>query len=209
MRITIILAAFIVTIPGIAHAESFEKQFKRYMALTPQHFVETATLIDDRMETTAVITTQNGFQIKQGLLKRVNDDGFFRAFIDKKTGKTRYQLYHTLTYAGDWVYFEQVNYEGVTEVQSKPLDVVSREVGNCSEILGCFKNETVAFDVEEETLRRVAAGYDPSGKGTSGWLYRLKAKNGVNRDEGMSPAEAAGILSAVDLYKTKVGFTRQ
>ena len=198
-----------LAMPGIVHAESMEKQFKRYMALTPQHFVETATLIDDRMETTAVITTQNGFQIKQGLLKRVNNDGFFRAFIAKKTGKTRYQLYHTLTYVGEWVYFEQVNYEDVSEVQSKPLDVVSREVGYCSQILGCFKNETVAFDVEEETLRRVAASYDPSGKGTSGWLYRLKAKNGVNRDEGMSPAEAAGILSAVDSHKTKLGLALQ
>jgi hypothetical protein len=179
------------------------------MALTPDHFQKTATVKDDYLETVAVITTEPGFKIKRGLVGMVNDDGYFRARIDKKAGNTTYQLYQYYNYVGDWAFFETVNYEGVTEVQSAPLEILSREVGSCSQMFGCFKREVVAFAVPEAVLRRVAAGYDPSGKGISGWKFRLKAKTGVQRDEGMSPAEAAGILNAVTAYKRARGLPLQ
>lgn len=192
-----------------ASAASLEKQFKQYMALTPEHFEKGATIKDDSMEVVAVITTEPSFKIKRGLLGMVNDDNFFRAFINKKTGETSYQLYQYITYVGDWAFFETANYEGRTEVETTPLDVIGREVGTCSQMLGCFKREVVAFDVDELVLRRVAAGYDPSGKGTTGWKFRLKAKTGIQRDEGMSPAEAAGILNAVEAYKRARGLPLQ
>lgn len=201
----VMVAALAIMSTSSAHAERLEKQFKKYMALTPDHFVETATLTDDRLETVATITTQDGFKIKQGLLGIVNDDHFFRAFIDKKSGTVTYQLYQSMRYVGDWAFFEQVNYEGVDDIQSKPLTVVARDVGTCSQLLGCFKTESVAFEVEEAVLQRVAAGYDSSGQGKSGWLFRLKAKSGASRDEGIAPAEAAGILKAVALYKANNG----
>jgi hypothetical protein len=175
------------------------------MALTPEHFEKGATIKDDSMEEVAEDTTEPGFKINRGLLGMVNDDNFFRAFINKKTGETSYQLYQYITYVGDWAFFETANYEGRTEVETTPLDVIDREVGTCSQMLGCFKREVVAFDVDERVLRRVAAGYDPSGKGTTGWKFRLKAKTGIQRDEGMSPAEAAGILNAVAAYKRSRG----
>jgi hypothetical protein len=200
-----VCATALVVSSGQAWAASIEKQFKEYMALTPEHFQRSATVKDDSMETIAVITTEPGFKIKRGLLGMVNDDNFFRAFIDKKTGKTNFQLYEFINYVGEWAFFETANYEGLTEVQSTTLDVLSREVGSCSQMLGCFKREVVAFDVDEAVLRRVASGYDPSGKGTAGWKFRLKAKTGVQRDEGISPAEAAGILNAVEAYKKAHG----
>lgn len=192
-----------------ANAASLEKQFKQYMSLTPDHFEKGATIKDDNLEVVAVITTEPGFKIKRGLLGLVNDDNFFRAFVNKKTGETSYQLYQYINYVGEWAFFETANYEGKTEVETAPLTVISREVGTCSQMLGCFKSEIVAFDVDEKVLRRVAAGYDPSGKGTSGWRFRLKAKTGVQRDEGMSPAEAAGILHAVSAYKRTRGLPEQ
>jgi hypothetical protein len=186
-------------------AASIEKQFKQYMALKPDHFHKNVEIKDDNLETVAVITTEPGFRVKRGLLGMVNDDNFFRAFVDKKTGVTTYQLYQYVTYVGDWAFYEIVNYEGLTDVQSVPLDVLSREVGTCSQMLGCFKREVVAFNVDEAVLRRVALAYDPTGKGTTGWLFKLKAKTGVERNEGMSPAEAAGILNAVAAYKKSRG----
>jgi hypothetical protein len=200
-----VCAIALLVCSGLASAASIEKQFKQYMALTPEHFQNGATVKDDSLETVAVITTEPGYQIKRGLLGLVNDDNFFRAFVDKKTGKATYQLYEYITYVGDWAYFETANYEGVTEVQSVPLDILSRDVGTCSQMLGCFKREVVAFDVDEAVLRRVATLYDATGKGTAGWRFRLKAKSGVQRDEGMSPAEAAGILNAVAAYKKTHG----
>ena len=72
-------------------------------------------------------------------------------------------------------------------------------------MFGCFKKEIVAFNVDEAVLRRVASLYDPSGKGVTGWKFRLKSKTGIQRDEGISPAEAAGILNAVEAYKRARG----
>lgn len=135
-----------------ASAASLEKQFKKYMALPPEHFEKSATVKDDDMEIVATITTEPGFKIKQGLIGLVNDDNFFRAFVNKKTGETSYQLYQYVTYVGDWAFFETVNYEGLTEIESTALTVIDREVGTCSQMIGCFKTETMAFDVAEEVL---------------------------------------------------------
>lgn len=188
-----------------AHAASVEKRFKEYMALTPDHFQKTASIKDDDLEVTATITTEPGYQIKNGLLHLVNDDYFFRAFVDKKTGEAKYQLYEYMTYVGEWANFETVNYEAFGGLTSAPLDVLSREVGSCNQFVGCFKREVVAFTVDEQLLRALAAMYDPTGKGTAGWRFRLKAKSGAQRDEGMAPAEAAGILNAVAAYRKTHG----
>ncbi len=50
------------------------------ISLTPEHFRDTATVKDDVLETTAVISTENGY-VERGFA-----DDFLRAFIDKKTG---------------------------------------------------------------------------------------------------------------------------
>jgi hypothetical protein len=188
--------------PALAEKpKKIPKQYQQLMALTPEQFRTSATLKDDDLETVATITTQPGWQQKDGLLKIVNSDEYFRAFIDKKTGKTTFQVYKYVRYYGDWAFFQTVNHETPSGPISQELNVISRDVGTCNKYLGCEHTETFGFNVDETLLRQIAAKYVAGQSVTSVWRFRLKAKSGVQRDEAFVPAEVAGLLAAVDSYK--------
>jgi len=173
------------------------KQVLRALSLTPEHFQATSTLKDDSLETVATITTLAGFQYKRGLLKIVHDDNFLRAFIDKKSGETRFQLYQIISYGGSWRFYSTANYETLEGPKSVDLTVVDRDV-SCSRY-GCSYTEHVAFDVEGSLLRTVAEKYRPNEEIV--WRFKFKSKAGTEWPDGLLPAEAAGLLAAVDAYK--------
>jgi hypothetical protein len=126
--------------------------------MTPGDFQRTATLKDDPLDTTAQISTQPGFEEKRGLLKFVWYDNFLRAFIDKKTGATQFQVYQYISHGGSWRFYQSANYEAPNGPESQPVTVINRSVDSCS-TYGCSYTEHIGFEVPEVLLRWVAARY--------------------------------------------------
>lgn len=76
-----------------------EPQVRQLAGLDKEHFYSTVTTKDGELDTSAILSTENGWQLKQGLIGIVWDDSFIRAFIDKSTGFVRFQVY-TISYYG-------------------------------------------------------------------------------------------------------------
>lgn len=205
MRLTWIwLAASGTLVLGApAVAQKLSKQAQQLIALTPADFQRTATLKDDPLDTTAQISTQPGFQEKRGLLKLVWYDNFLRAFIDKKTGATDFQVYQYITYSGSWHFYQTANFETPTGPESREVTVISRNVDSCSAYGGCSFTEHVGFNVSEELLRSIAARY--SAAPGSIWRFKFGSKAGGDWQDGMANAEVAGLLAAVDQYRATRG----
>lgn len=190
-------------IPAVAQTsaeeriEPREKQLAILRSLTPLHFAQTSAVHDDDLETTAVITTQPGYRDRGGFTDRVRSDNFLRAFIDKRTRSVRFQVYQTLTYSGSWRQFRSVNYATSKGPVSAPVDELAHDIEGCYSGL-CSFTDTLGFDVPESTLRALADQY-VTGKSPF-WRFRFQAKNGVNWEDRMLPAEAAGLLMKVDAY---------
>jgi hypothetical protein len=200
---TICLAVTLLTIASTANAGA-KKQLERAAALTPAHFQETATIKDDNLDVTATITTEKGLSETKGLLRVVWDDNFLRAFINKKNGTVKYQLYQFITYGPDWRNYYGVNYLSPTgEIEQADLTLISKDVGRCSARNGCDLTESFGFSISEQFLRAYAAKYDPN-KPTV-WSFKFKAKNGNEWRDAMLTAEISGLLSAVDDYKRAHG----
>lgn len=196
-----------IAVTGCA-ATTRESQIQTALSLTKEHFRNTATIKDDSLDTVATINTVNGFQEKRGLLGIVWDDNFLRAFIDKKSGKTSFQLYQAIYYQGSgWSFFQTVNFETPSGPQSKPVTVIKRDV-DCtgSRYSGCTYVEHVAFDADESLLRTIAAKYSPGQ--SSGWKFKFIAKSGRDYNDGMLPAEIAGFLDRVDEYLAAKGLAQ-
>jgi len=180
---------------------SVQEQASQLVLLTPEHFRDTATLKDDPLDTTAIITTEPGWKETKGLLKVVWNDEFLRVFVDKRTGAATFQVYTYVAYfAPGWHFYQTANYatpSGPTEV---PVDVIDRHVIDCdAQAGGCDYSESVGFDVTEPFLKAIAATYSP-GAGNP-WLFKLNAKSGDEYKDGLMPAEIAGCLMAVDAYR--------
>lgn len=168
---------------------------------TPEHFYATATIKNAYLDTTATITTQNGFQEKHGLLGIVWDDNFLRGIIDKKTGQTTIQLYQVLSYRGaGWRFYQSANYENVNGPTATPLTVIGRNV-DCTGARygGCTYTEHVAFTVPEPLLREIAQKYSPGA--LTGWRFKFNPKAGEDFDAFMLPAEIIGFLRRLDEFR--------
>lgn len=185
-----------------------EAQIKTAISLTKEHFMNTATVKDDSLDTVATITTVNGLQAKHELLEIEWEDNFLRAFIDKNTGKTSFQLYQVISYRrSGWAFFQTVNFETPSGPQSKPVTVINRDV-DCtgSRYSGCTYIEHIAFDVDESLLRTYAARYSPGQ--FVGWNFKFTDSYGNDCKDGMLSSEIAGLLDKVDEYLNGKGFTR-
>jgi len=189
-----------------ANKAKIPKQFQQLFAMTTDDFAAKITIKDDYLETSAEISTVNGWQQKDGILKVVNSDQFFRAFVNKKTGNVTYQVYQFVYYYGDWAFFNVVNFETPEGPVQKELTIINRDVLECTQYLGCRHVEHVGFDVDEKLLRTAASNYRPGA--LEAWRFRLKGKSGVQRDEGFVAAEIVALLQAVDKYKMEKGLMK-
>lgn len=201
------LFALCVLVPAMAGAaDKLPKQAQKLLAMTPTDFANSAELKDDSLEVTATITTQPGFQEKRGLLKIVWNDNFLRAFVDKKTGAATYQLYQRIAYAGSgWKFYQLANYETPTGPKSVEVLKIGTNVDcSMSNIMGgCTYTETIAFPVDVDLLKTIAASYAPGVIGA--WRFKFKSQSGEDYTDGMVPAEVAGLLQAVANYRTAKG----
>jgi hypothetical protein len=193
------LAAMAIVSAGPAVAQKPSKQLQRLLALTPADFQRTATLKDDSLDTVAQISTEPGFQEKRGLLKIVWNDNFLRAFIDKKTGATVFQVYQYISYQGSWHFYTTANFETPSGPESIPVTVINRNVNSCSAYLGCSFTEHIGFEVPENLLRSVAAQY--AAKPDMIWRFKFGSQAGGDWQDGMVAAEVVGLLAAVDQYR--------
>ena len=167
------------------------------LSLTMEHFRDTATVKDDPVDAVTTISTENGFAVHTGPMRMVWNDEYLRGVIDKKTGQKSFQVYAWMIYGGRWRTYESVNYQTPTGPKLVPAIQIGKETANCA-VGDCIYTERVAFPVDEDLLRQLAAGNVP-GRPTI-WAYKFIAKTGPDYAGGLSSAEIAGLLAKIDEY---------
>jgi len=168
--------------------------------LTETHFRETATVKDDDLENVATISTVYGWQSQPGIIAGRLSDTYLRAFIDKKSGHTEFQVYTWLRYPGDWRDYQQVNYQTVNGLRTAALTTIGHTGVDCSlHAVGCIYMDQLGFDISERDLRQLHSAY--GSMPSHPWRFKLKAVNGADFDAEITIAEIGGLLSKVDEYR--------
>ena len=193
---------------SLAHATSASPAFqlpKKVAAMTPDQFKARTTLSDDALDTVAVLSTEGAFKHRRGgPIGTVFEDNFIRAFVDKKTGATTFQVHQWVRYNRGWRNYYQANFATPAGPVATDVVVIGRNAGLCpdSEIVAdCWLTEHFWFPVDESTLRAAAVG-SRLREGES-WRFKFKAQRGSDRHDALSRAEIAGLLAAVDAYKAR------
>jgi membrane-associated protease RseP (regulator of RpoE activity) len=81
-----------------------------------------------------------------------------------------------------------------------PATQIGKEAVNCP-VGDCTYTEHIAFPVDEDMLRRLAAQYIPGKPAV--WKYQIAAKSGPDFSGGLSTAEIAGFLARLDAYRNE------
>jgi len=188
----------------IAGAPAFARPDKRLAAMTPERFQAAAVTDEDPLEFETVISTERGHRRDRAAKGTIDSHVHLQAAIDRKSGATRYEVRQELRYFGPRRAYHAVNFAAEDGVAQTPLAIARHGADMCpnAEINGeCVLTKTIAFPVEESLLRQLAARYgsDPA----AGWRFKLKDRTGRDIDGGIVPAEAAGLLLAVDAYRAR------
>jgi hypothetical protein len=167
------------------------------LALTMEHFRDTATVKDDPVDAITTISTENGYAEHKGPMRMVWNDEYLRSVIDKKTGQKSFQVYAWIIYGGRLRSYETADYQTPAGPKSVPAIQIGKEMANCA-VGECLYTERMAFPVDEALLRQLAAA-SVQGKPTI-WAYKFIAKTGPDYAGGLSSAEIAGLLAKIDEY---------
>jgi len=196
MKLKLRIAALAATIVlGSTLGTAYAKD-PALLSLTMEHFRDTATVKEDP-QGDATISTEKGFAEHTGPMRMVWKDEFLSSVIDKKTGQKSFQVDAWIVYSGSWRSYDTASYQTTNGPRSVPATKMGKEAANCA-VGDCTYTERIAFTVDEELLRRLAAGYAP-GKPAL-WAYKFIAKTGPDFAGGLSSAEIAGLLAKVDEF---------
>ncbi|HLN48979.1 MAG TPA: PDZ domain-containing protein [Steroidobacteraceae bacterium] len=165
------------------------------LSLNMEHFRDTATVKIDPTDAVTTITTENGYVEHTGLMRMVWNDEYLKGVIDKKTGQKSFQVYASIVYGGNQRSFATATYQAAGGTQSVPVTAVSAEVTGCA-VGDCTYTERIAFPVDEEYLRQLAAAYVPGRAAL--WHFKVIPKSGPAYAGQISNAEIVGFLTKVD-----------
>jgi hypothetical protein len=193
----------VAVLVGCAAGTSVDVSGDKIFALTDAYFRDGVKVGDDPLDLDAEFMTPSIIERRTAGFWRM--DAALRGFISKKTGAMRFQAYQMFRYYGDdWDYFNAATIAtptGPEAVQVYPLshyrDCEDREQG----VRLCLFSQDFAFDIDESVLRRLASAYGAPDAPESALHYRLRSQGGDAYNGIIPPAEAKGLLDAMDRYK--------
>jgi hypothetical protein len=202
MRKLILAGILAAAVPGIALADS--QPPKKLLAMSPDAFHAATTLQDDPLEFHATFSTQKAHREGWGVFRSDGHDNHLRAIVDKRTGATRYEVRTKVRYYGSERAYRTAHFSTAAGLQAAPLTLQRDGQDPCAtndnnNNFNCALTKTIAFELDEPAVRAIAAQYRTGGQ--QGWAFKLKDDNGADIRTAIVPAEAAGLLRAVDSYR--------
>jgi hypothetical protein len=193
MKLRIAALASFVALSLIANIANGKDS--KLLSLTMEHFRDTATVKDDLAAGTTTITTEKGFVVRTGPMRMVWNDEYLKGVTDRTTGEKSFQVVVMSIYSGNRRSYETANYPWATGPKSTPVTQIRTQREACA-VGDCVYTDYIAFSVDEEGLRQLAAGY-VAGK-PSIWAFKITTKPGPDYSGGLSNAEIAGFLAKMD-----------
>ena len=202
MKLLVLLSLAFLLQPAVVAAQNdrLDRHRERLSRLTAEDFAEDISIRDDDLEIIATIDTSEGYRVRGGFFSTERTDNFLRSTINKQTGETHYLLYQTITYTSlpqRWRWYERANYQSPNGLSTARLESVTREVVSCVSRDLCVFREDFVLRLTEEAVRWIA-NHEPG----EFWRFRFVANDGEDWDDILAPAEAAGLLIAVDNYRS-------
>lgn len=130
---------------------------------------------------------------------------YLRARIDRQSLKPTVQIVVKETYI-DFSYRNPISAKFVSAAGPKSAEVTRIDqnvICNLRDLLErkCTHQETVAFDIDIDTLRQAAAAYKPGER--KAWTFQVVAQSGHARDLSLSHAEFLALTEALDGFLAK------
>jgi hypothetical protein len=188
-------AAFCALASSPVAAEKLTKADRIAIASSPEQVAAKVEVKNEPLDIVISVSTEPFTPKKLSGWNPYGADKFLRAFIDKKTGTAKFQIYFWTSYLGnDWQFLTALNYETPAGPVQAKAERLSGDV-SCGRI-GCNYMEHLIADIPESILREASQGAEA---GTDDqWGFRIYAKQAEPLTTSFLKTEIAGLLIVVD-----------
>lgn len=190
---------------SIAAAPALAGELPRKLrAMTPEAFGAATAIRHDPLARTTTFSTEPGHVPgRASPIRHLLSDNHLRAVVDWRTGAVRYEVHQRILYWGaharDRRDYDVASYDTPDGVRVGGLIEARDGESFCpnEDNWGrCALTRRIAFTVGAEEVRAIAARHG-SGKAEP-WTYRIAERAGRHWEDAILPAEAAGLLLAIE-----------
>lgn len=198
-----ILAATLALAPA---AEAYERLPRALAALSPADFAAQVHVTDDRTRPAVVLSTREAYTRGRAVQGAHVDDVHLRAVVDRASGRVTWQVWHDLVTVRRYRNVVSVQYVSGGELRTARPIAVDHSLGQCPPTDGpgfCNKITRIGFELPESAVREMAASYAAGSRAP----WRLHFRDAAGRDvsSGIAPAEAAGLVAALEAWRGNAG----
>ena len=179
---------------------------RKLAAMTPAQVSAGARIMDDPLAHHVVISTQGAFRSGRPIAGGLQAQTYLSATIERRTGATQIKLWQKTLYKGARRELQQVSYRSNDRLVSRDLAVAVHEPDDCpgvDRVGSCVLAKTAAFELSEGLVREIASLYQPGSR--EAWGFRFKDRYGRDVIGGIAPAEASGLLDALEQWRAERG----
>jgi len=195
-----LFAAALLASPQVASA--YESLPRQLASLSPQDFADTVVVDDDPLKPVVMLSTQPGYTRGRSIEGAYAQDVHLRAVVDRNTGSVKWQVWHDLVNVRGHKNVVAVHYQQAGSMAAADPLAVDRWLDECPPTDGigsCNQFTRVAFELPEDVVRDVAASYRAGSR--EPWRLHFKDVSGRDVTGGIAPAEAAGLVQALDSWR--------
>ncbi len=199
------LAFLAVVVPMVAAPAIARERLPRDLArLSPSDFASRVRVVDDGLKPTIVLSSRDGYKRSRSIGGARAQDVHLEVLIDRETGHASWRVWHELSMVGARQ-LRSVEYTSLDgRLEQSGLLVLEHWQDECPPTDGigsCNHFVRVAFELPERAVREIADAYHPGER--SAWPVRFREASGRDIVGSLAPAEAAGLVLALEQWRQR------
>lgn len=187
-------------------AYAYERLPRALAALSPADFAGQVEITEDSAGISVTLSTRQGYARGRVVQGAHVDDVHLRAVVDRASGRVTWQVWHDLVTVRRHRDVVSVEYTSGGQVQTARPIAVDHSLGQCPPTDGagfCNRITRIGFELPEPAVREAAASYDVRSQRP--WRLHFRDASGRDVTSGIAPAEAAGLIAAVEAHRNRAG----
>lgn len=193
-----------LALPALGHAAD---TLPRSLAeLSSADFAGRVQVADDPAGAAVVLSTREGYVRARAVKGAHARDIHLRAVVERDSGRVSWQVWHEFVTVRGHQRITAVHYTlGGRPRTALPI-AAEYWLDECPPADGlgaCNRFTRIGFEMPERAVREIAAAYESGSRRP--WQVRFQDASGRDVTSGMSPAEAAGLVEALDKWRRASG----
>ena len=194
--------AIVLAVVSAHPAYAYRSLPRALASMSPADFARSVRITDDAHGAATVLSTSEGYTRARSIQGARADDVHLRASVDRATGRVTWHVIHDLITIRGHRKISVIEYVAGGERRVVRPSAIDYRLDHCPPTDGigsCNPFTRIGFELPEHTVQEIANSYRAGSR--EPWRVYFRDKSGNAIVGGIAPAEAAGLIQALDAWR--------